>query len=391
MYEQDMIAVVEESGTYRCELYEASKAGVWHYIKTFLTFFSFISAAGLLMLELYPHSAFESVFLGMMAAGALCTIVTGIKNIFVLLHSVAAFLGKIGGAISFFTFIPFLWLFVMVIIYGGVFITGIGLVLFFPYVMSLITYIKDVRLEITDRKKEIIIAACGFLCAVAALGTAFAVHKTVSYIQAPIIESKLDVQTEFDEYVTVCEYTYVPEFDITTPVESTFDADSRSRVDTYRFTDLSDGVTMDYNMTISYRYGDGEWYVYDLSMEPVEESFTMNVSGEYKGECGYNYGLCLGNYDYILNIESLTEDGGRGTLSIMTSEGEYLENVGCTIEFSEVKTDKEGEGATVCMTVVYDEPLKEGAGSHYCEFTPYNKTMTLFNAYVTDPALLTKN
>lgn len=358
----------------------------WHYIKTFLSFFAFVSAGGLILYSLYEFSSVANLFWVMMGLGTICALLA-IKEIFTILHFVSSALAKIVGAISFFTLIPFLPLIFGVAFYVGIFGIGLMLCAFFPYVPTLIAYFRVTMWETFNKKKEIIVALSGFLSAVLIFIMVFFIHKSIAVVGTLTIKNDLNRQQAYNEYIAEYPDRRIEELDIENPVETTYDADSRKHTDIFEFEKNVNGATYDCIVTIKYAYDD-EWYILEMNEENTFKDYTLDVSGTFKGSGLYEGLLSFRDSDYTLVLDELTKEGGSGSFTIVNDTYSEQRNFTMTITDA-VEMDND---FIVKINMIFDEKLNDGFTTQTeCTYSLGTGELTLVSFYFDEDIVLKIN
>lgn len=368
MSEQEIVEIkTDEVTSPDYEVSESKGVVLWHYIKTFVSFFALVSAGGLLLETFYTNSSVRILFEIMMGIGTVCALVA-IKDIFIFVHHIAKIVSAFFGTVSFLLLIPFVPILFSVMSYVAFFGLGIMLCALFPYVMTLISYFKNTIWETFDKKKEILVAASGVLCAIIILAGVFVVHKSVSAIGASSLKDELNTQQLYSEYINKYPDEEIKGLDFDNPTTSTFDIDNKEQIDVYDFEQNINGAVFDCLVTIKYKHHNDGWST-SIEVQRNFKNYTLDVSGTYKGVGYFSGNMMTSKNNYTLIIDKLTKEGGTGTMSIV--DRTFLnESQKFTMTITEVS---EGTDDVILkINVDFYEPLCDGTKSTTCTYSVIN-------------------
>lgn len=341
---------------------EIDFSGWWHTIKTFCTFFAFVSAFIWFFPQKLPID--EVMMLILLGLGAICALVSCIVDVFKITHFVAATITKVLTAISVFTLIPLVPIIVAIVTYAGTFALSFVFCIMFPYAITVITYIvrlitaKNQGILIENKKKEIITAVAGFLTAVAVLVLCLIIRGATVTITNLTMED-LNQQQIYSEYVAEYPDKAVVGIDITNPNSSKYDADSLSHNDIYEFETTVGGVTYENTVTIHYEYRDGKWELDSITEQKDLDNATIDISGTFEGTGQFEGSLSIRYFKYTFKIDKLTKDGGSASLVIFDEKlGETLANEKCNITVTEIVTEE--NDMILNLNIVFNQELASG-------------------------------
>ncbi len=364
--------------------------GLWHTVKTFCTFFAFVSAFIWFFPQTLPiDEIFMLILLGL---GAVCALVSCIVDVFKITHFVAATITKVLTAISVFTLIPFLPIFVAIITYTGTFAFAFVFCIMFPYVITVITYIvrliiaKNEGIFIENKKKEIITAVAGFLTAVSVLVLCLIIRSTTVTVTNLTMDD-LNQQQVYSEYIADFPERTVDGIDITNPTSSKYNADTLSHDDVYDFETTVGGVTYKNKVTIHYEYRDGKWKLDEINEQRDLDNATIDISGTFEGVGKFEGALAMRDFQYTFKIEKLTKDGG--TASLVIYDDRTNENlVDTKSNITVVETITENNDIVLNLNIEFNPALEGGIDNVEGKYSVATGTLTVHGFSFNDDIIL---
>lgn len=288
-------------------------------IKTFCTFFAFVSAFVWFFPQTLPID--EKIMLTLMGLGAICMILACIVDVIKITLFLASTTTRIFTAISFFTLIPLVPLIVAIVTFAVTVAYSLVFCIIFPYAVTVIIYIvrliiaKGQGTFIENKKKEFITALAGFLAAVAVLVLCLVIRGTTVAITNLTMDD-LNQQQAYSEYIADFPTQAVDGIDISKPASSKYNADTLSHDDEYEFVTTVGGVTYKNKVTIHYEFRDGKWKLKRINEQRDLDNATIDISGTYEGVGKYEGTLAMRDFQYTFKIEKLTKEGGTASLVI---------------------------------------------------------------------------
>ena len=137
------------------------EAGIWHYIKTFLTFFALVGTAGVTLLTMFPASHYVAIFYIMSIVGFVSAIILSHEYIIAMCSALSNVFSKIFAVLGVvLVWVPYIGLILsfLSVIFGYAFgiILSIGICFAFPIGLTLFAYFIDRSKEIVNKKKEML-------------------------------------------------------------------------------------------------------------------------------------------------------------------------------------------------------------------------------------------
>ena len=369
---------------------EINFSGLWHTVKTFCTFFAFVSAFIWFFPQTLPID--ETFMLILLGLGAVCALVSCIVDVFKITHFVASAITKVLTAISVFTFIPFVPIIVAIITYAATFAFSLVFCIMFPYVITVITYIvrliiaKNEGIFIENKKKEIITAVPGFLTAVAVLVLCLIIRSTTVTVTNLTMDD-LNQQQVYSEYIADFPERTVDGIDITNPTSSKYNADTLSHDDVYDFETTVGGVTYKNKVTIHYEYRDGKWKLDEINEQRDLDNAIIDISGTFEGVGKFEGTLAMRDFQYTFKIEKLTKDGG--TASLVIYDDKVNKNlVDAKANITVVETITENNDIVLNLNIEFNPALESGIDSVEGKYSVATGELTVHGFSFNDDIIL---
>ena len=374
----------------KLNLGEINFYGLWHTVKTFCTFFAFVSAFIWFFPQTLPiDEIFMLILLGL---GAVCALVSCIVDVFKITHFVAATITKVLTAISVFTLIPFVPIIVAIVTYAGTFAFAFVFCIMFPYVITVITYIvrliiaKNEGIFIENKKKEIITAVAGFLTAVAVLVLCLIIRSTTVTVTNLTMDD-LNQQQVYSEYIADFPTQAVDGIDIANPTSSKYNADTLSHDDVYDFETTVGGVTYKNKVTIHYEYRDGKWKLDEINEQRDLDNAIIDISGTFEGVGKFEGALAMRDFQYTFKIEKLTKDSG--TASLVIYDDKVNKNlVDAKANITVVETITENNDIVLNLNIEFNPALESGIDSVEGKYSVATGELTVHGFSFNDDIIL---
>lgn len=335
------------------------EAGIWHYIKTFLTFFALVGTAGVTLLTMFPASHYVAIFYIMSIVGFVSAIILSHEYIIAMCSALSNVFSKIFAVLGVvLVWVPYIGLILsfLSVIFGYVFgiILSIGICFAFPIGLTLFAYFIDRSKEIVNKKKEIAVALTGLVGAIALFIGLFCLQKATVAIETPIIKNQLDCATVYAEHIEKFPSKYGYELDIDNPTSIDYDEDTRTQTNVYHVSTNENNILFDYTVEVIYRHGDSGWKVVTVKDTREYVGCIFNTSGTYYGT-GRFIGNLIGQNEYTFTFDELTEAGGSGSFRIY-----FADTIDETYKFTATITDTAFDGnddVIVSIKLDLDNPM----------------------------------
>lgn len=336
---------------------EEQSAGLWHYIRTFCSFFAIITSFTpiIIMTEMRTHYLGFAVVLWVLGiiSALLVSPLKFVKFGWKLISKCAVF----GWFVLPF---PFDLASVAASVLVGV-IGAIMAVVVFPAIFTIYTYFTDIRYYCVDNKKEFIAIGSAIVGILIAVILFFTMHGITTAIEVPVAQNNFDAVATYNTYREKNSNAKELSADIlNNPESSEFSEDGYVCTNVYKYDGNVGYVKYNYTETVEFEYKDGEWIVSDDKLKKEIASFdTINGTWTGKGEYPANFS---DDNNFKITFNNLTENGGSGTLSVFP-DGAVDEHRDFTVEVGEMETKapttKNGENEVLLnLTLNLDTPLE---------------------------------
>ena len=287
------------------------KAGLWHYIKVFCTFFCLIAsfAAAMTLTEVRTNYGGYIVFFWIL--GVISAILVAPGQFFRFGCKIMAVCATFGWFL-----LPFPLDLATVAASVAVGLIAVLASLFcIPAIFTVYTYITELRYECTDWKKDLTAALAGIAAVLAAIGLFFAMHTVTQAVEKRQMDRTFDAVTIYEDYARKDDdATPCPEEALEDPVAVTEEDGGYIRIYDCSFTTHEDGMYFEDELQVEFEFINGEWSVVGTDLE--RELVDMDpVSGTWTGE-GEFWANFYPTNRYTFTLNGLTARGGSGEMSI---------------------------------------------------------------------------
>lgn len=361
-----------------------AKAGFWHYIKVFCAFFSLIATFSAVMVLTEYRTSYDGFLVLFWLLGVISAVIVAPGNFFKFGLSI------MGGCAAFGWFLlPFPFDLVTVVMSVAVGLVAILVAMFvIPAIFTIYTYITDIRFECVDWKKDLLAALAGIGAVLVAIGLFFAMHTVTKAIDAKQMDKRFDAVDCYHQYMEDhTDAEACPDEALLNPVSSEEQEDGYIRLYNCEYETWEDGLYFANAMEVTYEYEDGRWHVSETDHSRELSGFDP-ISGSWEGTGEFWGNFCPDN-QYTFTLESLTEDGGTGTMCIYL-EDVINENSNATIEVTGLRLYKDittgQEKAVADLILNLETPVVYGDFGMSDTITQVDCTLSLTDGMITTTA-----
>ena len=361
-----------------------AKAGTWHYIKVFCAFFSLIATFSAVMCLTDYRTNYDGFLVMFWLMGVISAVLVAPGKFFQFGLSI------MGGCAAFGWFLlPFPFDLVTVVMSIGVGLVAILAAMFvIPAIFTVYTYITEIRFDCVDWKKDMLAALAGIGAVVVAIGLFFAMHTVTKAIDAKQMDKRFDAVDCYHQYMEDNDNAQVcPDEALLNPVSTEEQEDGYIRLYNCEYETWEDGLYFDNTMEVTYEYEDGRWRVIDTDHSRELSGFDP-ISGCWEGT-GEFWGNFYPDNQYTFTLDSVTEDGGAGTMKIYLADV-INENTAFTTEvvglrmYKDVTTGQEKAAADLVLNL--DNPVTYSDFGMSDTITQVECTLSLTDGLITTTA-----
>ncbi len=344
------------------------KAGIWHYIRVFCSFFSILATLSCIGIFTNYRSNFIPLLIVMWLAGVVAALLVSPAQFFVFGFGIVKALMTFAWVC-----LPFPLDLIPVMLVLPLSAVLIVLLLFcIPAVFTIYTYFDDLSYDATDSKKEWIAIFAGVGAALLCFGLFLGLTGIGKAVEAPRMEKSFDAYRIYSDYTEYWDReTVYTEESLSEPVSVEESAGGYVRDCRYEFDRYDGNLLSHYTVDITFDYYSDHWNITSIDEQKTPVSFT-EVEGTWRAVGTYPLNLSYGNnYDVKL---SFTPEGGSGTIDVTCGQEEYHLDI-ADIEIGEMsyyETSRysDGEiGAVLPMKLIFSEPLSYSSwGTSYTYF-----------------------
>lgn len=341
------------------------KAGIWHYIRVFCSFFSILATLSCIGIFTSYRSNFIPLLIVMWLAGVVAALLVSPVEFFVFGFGIVKALMTFAWVC-----LPFPVDIIPVVLMLPLSVILIVLFLFcIPAAFTIYTYFDDLSYDATDSKKEWIAILAGVGAALLCFGLFLGLTSIGHAVEAPKMEKSFDAYRIYSEYTEYWEEEAVyTEEALSEPVSIKESAGGYVRDCRYEFDSYDGSLLSHYTVDITFDYYSDCWNITTIDEQKTPVSFT-EVEGAWSAVGTYPLNLSYGNnYNVKLNF---TPEGGSGTIDVTCGQVEYHLDV-ADIEIGEMSYYEtsgysDGEtGAVLPMKLILGETLSYSSwGTYY--------------------------
>ena len=287
------------------------KAGLWHYIKVFCTFFCLIASFAAAMTLTEVRTSYGGYIAFFWILGVISAILVAPGQFFRFGCKIMAVCATFGWFL-----LPFPLDLATVAASVAVGLAAVLASLFcIPAIFTVYTYITELRYECTDWKKDLTAALAGLAAVLAAIGLFFAMHTVTQALEVRQMDRTFDAVTVYEDYARDnANAVDCPRDALEDPVDVTEEDGGYIRIYDCSFSSHERGMYFENELQVEFEFENGEWSV--VGTEHDRELVDMDpVSGTWTGE-GEFWANFYPTNRYTFTLEGLTAQGGSGEMSI---------------------------------------------------------------------------
>lgn len=310
-------------------------AGIWHYIKTFCSFFSILSTLAFIGILTNYRSHFIPYLVAIWGLGVVAGVLVSPGKFFKFGFGIVGAIAKFAWFILPFPYdlIPLIF----AIPFGILLVLAIMIII--PGVFTVYTYYNNIVFGATDKNKELITIGAGVGAALILFGTFLGITGIGKLVEAPKMEREFDTYAIYEAYMTdhdePVEYL---ESSLAEPISVVESDDGYIRECYFEFEQYVDNLCSEHKVWITYDWYNDKWNITKIEEESTPVTFTT-VSGTWYGKGTFPLNASYGN-EYTCNL-TFTPDGGYGTIDVTCGAVSYHLDV-VDIEMGEMRTSLNG-------------------------------------------------